>query len=134
MGFLDSLFKGLQDFAESDAGQRLRERAEQLQAEEIAKTSGKNGLRCTLNNLTKQCGGTLFSCEGTVKNIGRSTYRSIEIMVTFKDENNSVVDKQMVTVYAGSLEPGESKPFRVDSIARNIQSASAAIEDFREIS
>lgn len=131
MGFLDSLFKGLHDFAESDTGKRMLERAEQAKADEIRKTTGINGLRCNIDSLVNE--GYIVCCEGTVRNIGRSTYSEITVNVVYKNENGKVVDKTAHPVaYGTTLEPGESMPFKVYSNARNIHSASASIGSYKE--
>lgn len=131
MGFLDSLFNGLHDFAESDTAKRMMEKAEQAKAAEIHRTTGINGLRCTIDSLVNE--GYIVCCEGTVKNIGRSTYSEVTVNVVYKNENGKVVDKiAYPVIYGTTLDPGESMPFRVHSNARNVRSASASVSSFEE--
>lgn len=131
MGFLESLFKGIQDFAESDTAKKMMEQAEQRRIDEINRTTGRNGLRCTINSLDDN--GAAVYCKGTVKNIGRSTYCKVTITVVFKNENGDVVDKKRDNVvFYGSLAPGESVPFDTMSIASNIHSASVSIDSYEE--
>lgn len=135
MGFLDSVFNALQEFAESDTAKKMMAKAEENKAREIARTTGINGLRCSISTL--ETGYGLTTCEGNVKNIGRSEYKSVEVMVTFFDEDGQVVDKKTdyaVLSYSGSiLCPGESRPFTVRSSAKNISRAKVSIKSFEEV-
>lgn len=141
MGFLDgleSLLNGLDDlakkFAESDTYKRMVENAERQKAAEIARTTGRNGLRCKIDNCYKMYDGTVSYCEGTVENIGKSTYSLVEVQVVFKNDEGKVVDKQEERVVRGTeLLPGESMPFKVSSSAKNIRKASPSISRFEEI-
>lgn len=128
MGFFDSLLKGMQDFAESPAAKRMMERAEQAKAAEISRTTGINGLRCTIDSLNN-IGGSVSCCEGTVKNIGRSTYREVVVSIVYKNEDGECIDKSSCYVLTGTeLYPGESKQFKTYSSARNVHSARASID------
>lgn len=132
MGFLDSLFQGLQNFAESDTAKKMMERSEEVKAAETERTTGINGLRCKMDSLNNN--GYDVVCEGTVKNIGKSTYSKVMVKVAFKNENGNVIDKQTVYAVIGeTLYPGESMPFRAHSNAKNVQSANVSIGEYEEI-
>ena len=126
MSILESILRGLQDFAESDTAKRMMQQAEQRKAAEIERTTGKNGLRCTITSLQNY--GYGVKSEGSVKNIGQSTYSLIVVNVVFKDVNGNTVDKHETYVSTGvKLSPGEAMPFRVFSHAKDIHSANAYI-------
>lgn len=132
MGFLEGLFKGLQDFAESDTAKRMLEQAEQRRVDEINKTTGRNGLRCKIDSLDDY--GYQVCCKGSVKNIGRSTYCKITIEVAFKNEYGDIVDKKKDSLlfWGITLAPEESMPFETISRASDIHSAGVSISSFEE--
>lgn len=131
MGFLDSLFQGIQDFAESDTYKKMVEKSDQIKAQEIERTTGKNGLRCYIDSMVDS--GYNVCCKGTIKNIGRSSYSKVEVIVVFKDKDGYVVDKRTSIVFYGTIMyPGESMPFSVLSSAQNIKSATASIGNYTE--
>ena len=135
MGFLDSVFNALQSFAESDTAKRLAQMAEESKAREIERTTGINGLRCSISNL--ETGYGLTTCEGEVRNIGRSEYQYVEVIVSFFNEEGRIIDKgtdSVVYRYTSStLCPGESRPFTVRSSAKNISRAKVSIKSFEEV-
>ena len=107
-------------------------RAQEQQALEISRTTGINGLRCRLDSLDNY--GHIVRCEGTIRNIGQSTYDKIVVTVNYKNDEGRVIDKK--TVYAllyTELYPGESVCFNSSSVAKNICSANVSISDFNEI-
>ncbi len=130
MGVLGNLLDGLQKIAESETTKRIIERAvqqaEQEKAAEITRTTGKNGLRCTINSLAPLGSGAI--AIGTVKNTGRSVYESVMVVAVFKDEDGFVVDKHTTYATAGDrFLPGESRPFRIFSNANDIDSVNVSI-------
>ena len=136
MGLWKAVSKGLQnwvDFVNSDAGQKLIERADQIKADEVIRTSGSNGLKCSIEKLSNQAGAVC--CEGAIINSGRSTYNQVVITAEFKNSDNNIVDKKNTYVipYGTSFRPGEAAPFQVISLAKNIHSACVYISEYQEV-
>lgn len=140
MGFME-IFDGavkilngcIEAYLESPQCKKMVKMAEQRKAAEIARTTGINGLRCKINKAYTMYSDT-HVCEGTVENIGRSTYRHIEVQVVFKDDTGKVVDKkEAYTPFNIELAPGESMSFRASSTANNIHRAYASVSRFDEV-
>ena len=129
---LEKSFKALEDFANSSTGQRLIDRAEQNKAEEIRRTTGINGLSCSIDRLISNSG--VVCCEGTIRNTGRSTYHKVVVTVEFKNSLGDTVDKRSTYVipYGTAFYQGESVPFRVLSTANNLHSAQVYVSDCEE--
>ena len=135
MGLLDILSKGmieLEKFANSKTGQEIIARAEQKKVNEMHRTTGLNGLRCSIDRLVNN--GAAIYCEGNVKNTGKSTYKRVIVTVEFKNDADNIVDrkKSYVITFGDMLYPGDSVPFRELSTAKKIHSAQVFVSEYEE--
>lgn len=141
MGLLGDLWKRFEDFSNSEDGkrmaedirkfnQRLEQKAAERRAEEIRRTTGKNGLRCNIDSCNNSGGNVV--CQGKVSNIGRSTYNKVVIEVVYRNSNGQVVDRKQEYIWS-TLYPGESRPFVSVSYARDAHRVNISIAECREI-
>lgn len=87
--------------------------------------SGSTVLKITADRVTSNSSYTI--CTGSIKNIGKKTYKFVEVKGAFKDSSGNVVDTDWTyAVGSEGLEPGESSTFRL-SVPKQLKISSCTV-------